>query len=284
MKVNSIQRDMTLKQGNLRLRSESQNFREKNNAGMYENRGYNADYCGSFTGKSEAAATALKKGFTDKILSSKWFGSFAKYSNDHNISTSALIALILAGVMRPATIMALPGKQDKEDKIYASGHAMASGIIGFLVSTAITSPFDESIKKFFGNPDKYITAKNGAKQTGRKGSKPTLERMKKAMAYLDKKVETAKTAKYYEPLLEKLTKQTSAMETLAKNIPDWVIGVPRAILTIALIPPILKYVFGVEKKKKADTPKDTTVNNNMEAPKMDFIEKPAFQQFKGGVK
>ena len=76
------------------------------------------------------------------------------------------------------------------------------------------------------------------------------------------------------------------METLAKNIPDWVIGVPRAILTIALIPPILKYVFGVEKKKKAEPQKDTTVNNNnnMEMPKMDFIEKPAFQQFKGGVK
>lgn len=285
MKVNSIQRDMTLKQGNLRLRSGSQNFREKNSAGVYENRGYNADYCGSFTGKSEAAATALKKGFTDKILSSKWFGSFAKYSHEHNISTSALIALVLAGVMRPATIMALPGKDDKEDKIYASGHAMASGIIGFLVSTAITSPFDESIKKFFEDPDKYMIAKKSAK-AGRKGSKPTLERMKNAMKYLEGKVDKATTAKYYEPMLEKLTKQTSAMETLAKNIPDWVIGVPRAILTIALIPPILKYVFGVEKKKKAEPQKDTTVNNNnnMEMPKMDFIEKPAFQQFKGGVK
>lgn len=253
---------------------------------MYEknNRGYNADYCGSFTGKSEAATTVIKKTFADKILSSNWFGKFAKYSNDHNISTSALIALVLAGVMRPATILALPGKKDKEDKVYAAGHSMASGIIGFLVSTAITSPFDESIKKFFGDPDKYLTAKNNAKNAGRKGSKPTLERMKNAIKYLEKKVDTAKTAKYYEPMLEKLTKQTGAMETLAKNIPDWVIGVPRAILTIALIPPILKYVFGVEKKKKPEPPKDNINNNNMENLQMDFIEKPAFQQFKGGVK
>ncbi len=289
MKVNSIQRDLTLKQGNLRLHSESPNFREKNYAGVYEknNRGYNADYCGSFTGKSEAATTVIKKTFADKILSSNWFGKFAKYSNDHNISTSALIALVLAGVMRPATIMALPGKQDKEDKIYASGHAMASGIIGFLVSTAITSPFDESIKKFFGNPDKYLTAKDNVKNVGRKGSKPTLERMKNAIKYLEKKVDTATTAKYYEPMLEKLSKQTGAMETLAKNIPDWVIGVPRAILTIALIPPILKYVFGVEKKKKPTQTQENNVNNTvnkMELPQMDFIEKPAFQQFKGGVK
>ena len=68
-----------------------------------------------------------------------WFGKLAKYAEEHNISASALIALVLAGVMRPATILSLPGKEDKEDKIYAAGHAIASGIIGFLVSTAVTS-------------------------------------------------------------------------------------------------------------------------------------------------
>ena len=159
MKINSIQRDMSLKQGSLALHSEPQNFREKNSAGVYknnDNRGYNAAYSGSFTGKSEAAASALKKG---GILTKNWFGNFLSYCYNHNISTSALIALGLAGVLRPATIMALPGKKDKEDKIYASGHSMASGIIGFIASTIITSPFDESIKKVFGNPEKYKSKK-----------------------------------------------------------------------------------------------------------------------------
>ena len=32
--------------------------------------------------------------------------------------------------------------------------------------------------------------------------------------------------------------------------PDILIGIPRSIITIALIPPILKYVFGIEKKPK----------------------------------
>lgn len=272
MKVNTIQRDMTLKQGNLRLRSESQSFREKNNAGLYENRGYNADYCGSFTGKSEAATTVIKKNFLDKILTSNWFGKFAKYSEEHNISASALIALVLAGVMRPATIMALPGKKDKEDKIYAAGHSMASGIIGFLVSTAITSPFDESIKKIFDS---------------KKFGSEKFKAMDAEIARLKAEKDAGTITKEAKATLKAMMKKRAALNTLVKNIPDWVIGVPRAILTIALIPPILKYVFGVEKKKKPAPVQENNVNNTvnkMETPQMDFIEKPAFQQFKGGVK
>ncbi len=282
MKINSLQHDMTFKQGNFRLHSEPQDYREKENAGMYKNnRGYNADYCGSFTGKSETAATVMKKGFIDRFLSSDWFGKFAKYSNEHNISTSALIALVLAGILRPATIMALPGDRDKEDKIYASGHAMASGIIGFLVSTAITSPFDESIKKFFGNPQRYLPAN---KNTKSKASKPTLERMKNAVKYLENKIKNEKTAGFYDPLRKTLQRQIGSMETLVKNIPDWIIGVPRAILTIALIPPILKYVFGVEKKqnKPPDSAPNTTGNKTGNS-KIDFVNKPVFASFRGGV-
>jgi len=269
---------MSLKQGSLTLHSEPQNFREKNSAGVYknnDNRGYNAAYSGSFTGKSEAAATALKKG---GILTKNWFSSFLSYSYNHNISTSALIALGLAGVLRPATIMALPGKKDKEDKIYASGHSMASGIIGFVASTIITSPFDESIKKVFGDPEKYKSKK--------------LTKMLRIEKALEQRASLKNAAGEIintksKQLLKNIGKHKGAMEVLVKNVPDWIIAVPRATLTIALIPPILKYVFGVEKKKKPEPPNtaDTkTVDSNMETPKMDFIEKPAFQQFKGGVK
>lgn len=289
MKVNSLQRDMSLKQGSLTLHSEPKNFREKNSAGVYknnDNRGYNAAYSGSFTGKSEAAATALKKG---GILTKNWFSSFLSYCYNHNISTSALIALGLAGVLRPATIMALPGKKDKEDKIYASGHSMASGIIGFVASTIITSPFDESIKKVFGDPEKYKSKK--------------LTKMLRIEKALEQRASLKNAAGEIintksKQLLKNIGKHKGAMETLVKNVPDWIIAVPRATLTIALIPPILKYVFGVEKKKKPENTEqknmnavntltantNNTDNSNVETPKMDFIEKPAFQQFKGGVK
>ncbi len=267
MKIDSIQHDMTLKQGNFGLRSESQNFREKHYVDLCENRVYNTDYCGSFTGKSEAAATTIKRNFLDKILASRWFGSFAKFSQEHNISASALIALVLAGVMRPVTIMALPGEKDKEDKIYASGHAMASGIIGFLVSTAITSPFDESIKKIFDDK------KFGSKKFKEIDAKIAQLNLEKAAGTITKEAKET---------LKNMMKKREALNTLIKNIPDWIIAVPRAILTIALIPPILKYVFGLEKKKKNSTPQH---DNNTTATQIDFIQKDVFKQFKfkGGV-
>ena len=266
MKINSILYDTSYKQDNFRLRSDSQNFREKNSASMYENRGYNnAVYCGSFTGKSKSATTVF-----DKILSSNWFGKLAKYAEEHNISASALIALVLAGIMRPATILSLPGKEDKEDKIYAAGHAIASGIIGFAVSTAITSPFDESIRKIFDD---------------KKFRRTKFKNMDETIAALTKQKDAGTITKEAKQTLKNLTTQRAALNTLIKNIPDWVIGIPRAILTIALIPPILKYVFGVEKKKKSAPTENKTVNNyNMEPPKMDFLNKPTFQEFRGGVK
>lgn len=259
MKISSVQRDITLKQGTAGFRSELSNYREKKSADICDS-GYSANYCGSFTGKSEAATS-----FLDKILTSKWFNSFTKYTEEHNVSTSALIALILAGVMRPATIMALPGKKDKEDKIYASGHAMASGIIGFLVSTAVTSPFDESIKKIF---DKKKFTRGVFKEVDEKIAKLQAEEEAKTISEAARKE------------LKALTHKRVALNTFVKNIPDWVIGVPRAMLTIALIPPILKYVFGLEKKKKSAPQQEQVA----QAPKMDFIEKDVFKTVKGGAK
>ena len=265
MKINSILYDTSFKQDNIRLHSESHNFREKNSVGLYDkNRGYNV-YCGSFTGKSKPAATVL-----DKILDSGWFGKLAKYAEEHNISASALIALVRAGIMRPATILSLPGKEDKEDKTYAAGHAIASGIIGFLVSTAVTSPFDESIHKLFNN---------------KKFQRKKFRTLDETIADLTKQKEAGTITKEAKQTLKDLTRRRNALNTLVKNIPDWIIGVPRAILTIALIPPILKYVFGVEKKKKPATSENKNVNtNNTDTPKMDFLDKPAFEEFKGGVK
>ena len=266
MKINSILYDTSFKQDNIRLHSESHKYREKNSAGLYEkDRGYNNVYCGSFTGKSKPATTVF-----DRVLASNWFGKLAKYAEEHNISASALIALVLAGIMRPATILSLPGKEDKEDKIYAAGHAIASGIIGFVVSTAITSPFDESIHKIFDD-----------KKFRRKKFKAIDDKI----AELTKQKDAGTITQEAKQTLKNLTKRRSALNTLVKNIPDWVIGVPRAILTIALIPPILKYVFGVEKKKKAAPAENKNVHtNNTDTPKMDFLDKPAFEEFKGGVK
>ena len=291
MKISRLQRDITLNQGSSRLHSEPQNFREKN-VGAYNdsNRGYSAGFNGSFTGKSETAVNAMKKG---GVLTSNWFNKFLTYSNDHNVATSALVALGLAGVLRPATIMALPGKKDKEDKIYASGHSMASAILGFVASVIVTSPLDGAVKKIFGS-DGYLKDKDGNIIKDSQG-KPKIF-SKKLVELMEKEKSLEKAAKDRDKVTgvikDKAAKEAykavkrhrAALETLSKNIPDWVIAVPRSILTIALIPPILKYVFGVEKKKKpAQAEPQKAIDNNMQTQKtMDFVNKPVFQQIKQG--
>ena len=289
MRITKLQRDITLNQGTSRLHSEPQNFREKTKGAYDNNRGYSANYDGSFTGKSEAAVNVAKK---SGIFTKKWFNKFLTYTNDHNVATSALVALGLAGVMRPATILALPGKKDKEDKIYASGHSMASAILGFVASVIVTSPLDGAVKKIFGS-NGYLKDKDGNIIKDKDGKPRIFSKKLFELAEKEKALEARANArdeagkiidKTARAAYKAVKRHRQALDTLVKNIPDFVIAIPRSILTIALIPPILKYVFGVEKKKKpeqAETPKDT---NNMNTPtKMDFIEKPAFKEFKGGV-
>lgn len=287
MKISKLQRDITLNQGYSRLHSDSQTFREKNKGAYSDNRGYNADFNGSFTGKSETAVNTMKKG---GILASGWFNKLALSAKEHNIGTSALIALGLAGVMRPATIMALPGKKDKEDKIYASGHSMASAILGFIVSVIVTSPLDGAVKKLF-NGGGYLKDKDGNIVKGKDGKPVVLS--KKLVELAEKENALNEIANARDPITKKIKDKAaretwkgiknlrSALETLAKNLPELFIAVPRATLTIALIPPILKYVFGVEKKKKPEAP---NVNNaNVALTPMNFINKPVFQKLKDGV-
>lgn len=289
MRITKLQRDITLNQGTSRLHSEPKNFREKTKGAYDNNRGYSANYDGSFTGKSEAAVNVAKK---SGIFTKKWFNKFLTYTNDHNVATSALVALGLAGVMRPATILALPGKKDKEDKIYASGHSMASAILGFVASVIVTSPLDGAVKKIFGS-NGYLKDKDGNIIKDKDGKPRIFSKKLFELAEKEKALEARANArdeagkiidKTARAAYKAVKRHRAALDTLVKNIPDFVIAIPRSILTIALIPPILKYVFGVEKKKKpeqTEAPKDT---NNMNTPtKMDFIEKPAFKEFKGGV-
>ena len=65
MKINSIQRDISLKYGGSGLRSKDTSVHKSGVSMCENNTGINTGYCGSFTGKSEAAAS-----FLDKILKS----------------------------------------------------------------------------------------------------------------------------------------------------------------------------------------------------------------------
>jgi hypothetical protein len=62
-------------------------------------------------------------------------------------------------------------------------------------------------------------------------------------------------------------------------IPDTlVLGIPKAMLTIALIPPILKHVFGLEKGKKKEK-----MNTTQQYTQNPIDNNPTFSKIKGGV-
>ena len=69
--------------------------------------------------------------------------------NDHTVIAQNLVALVLAAGFRPLAIMSLPGKKDKDDKIYASGHSIASGIIGFGFANVVMYPLGKSAKEIY---------------------------------------------------------------------------------------------------------------------------------------
>ena len=186
---------------------------------------------GNFADKSEVATLSFKGGKYDKVLSSDKFANFLTYVQDHNLSANALVALVLAGMVRPTLTMAIPGMKDKKDKIYSAGQAISTGFLGYVVTMGLTKPLDDAMKKFQKDPEKYSG---------------------KVFAKINKEIKELEVSKKDAKKLEDLKKQKKTMELLVKNIPEWAICVPRAMLTIALIPLILKYVFGLEKKKKVN--------------------------------
>ena len=186
---------------------------------------------GNIADKSEVAAISFKGSKFDKMISSDKFANFLTYIDNHNQTTNALVALVTAGMIRPTLTMAIPGMKDKKDKIYSATQAISSGFLGFGVTMALTQPLDDALTKVKNDPAKY-------------NCKFLVEMNDK----IKKLEQSAKTADPKE--LKNILKQKSTLELLVKNIPEWAICVPRAMLTIALIPLILKYVFGLEKKPK----------------------------------
>lgn len=218
------------------------------------NRGY---YGGSLTSFGAAANVSsyenLGKTFFDGIFRSKNFNRLTETSENQAVNAQALVALVVAGGLRPATNLAMAGKKDKEDSIYAASHAISSALIGFAVSSIVMAPFNKAFKMIKEDPEKFLKGLEKVFNVKEIGAR----KLEKSVAY------------------KKLSK-------MAQFIPDTlVLGIPKAMLTIALIPPILKYVFHLEKGKKKDTPQQAELQNLNFAKSQ--LNSPAFKSVQGGM-
>lgn len=149
-----------------------------------------------------------------KFFKNSKFQKVLNFANDQSLVFGAGFALLLTCILRPGAILIVPSKKNKDDQKYASAHSIASGLIGFGISTILFMPVGNAIKKFKENLEKYTTKNNSYLKTPQ--HKAT------AIQYIDR-------------------------------MPDIITAIPKGILTVALIPPILKYVFGLEKKKTDST-------------------------------
>lgn len=160
-----------------------------------------------------------------RLYKKQWFHNFLKMADDNSAVFGALFAVVLTGIFRPAAIMALPSnKKNADDKKYAAAHSVASGIIGYGVSLIISQPLSKAIEKIEKNKSKYFSGE---------------------------------TLNYFES-----GRVFNASKQYVNILHEAVLAPPRAAVTIALIPVILKYLFGWEKKKHALKPINVQVNYN----------------------
>lgn len=250
MKTHTIQYNTSVRQSYHPMKKE-----KGHSAELYENnnRGYSVAFSGSGASKIEEAAAKrlhepLKnfgKTWYDKMFRSNTFHKLLEIFEEKTVVANSLVALVVAGGLRPATNMAMAGKNDREDSMYAASHAIASAVIGFIVSSIVMAPLDKAFKKVKADPEKYL----GAKEVVKNGKTIVKESLAPLLGV--KKIGPRQ--------LEK----SNAYKLISKGaqmIPDtFVLGIPKALMTIALIPPILKYVFGLEKHKKTDNAQQNVI-------------------------
>jgi len=218
-----------------------------------------------------AKAVAAAAGGTPPENPTGWLGKFFKLCAGSSVIAQNLVALGLAAGPRPLAIMLLPGIKDMDDKYYASGHAIASGLIGFCFSCLVMSPLDIAAKK----------AKAVLKQAKDFNSANLSEKAVKSLkeAFNVKNLADLEKSKAF--------RITTKFVDMAPDV--FLFGMLKAILTIKLIKPILKYGFGLEKKEKnqnQNNAAEKTVNQNEVSnfASMKSILKPEIQKFAGGLK
>ncbi len=146
----------------------------------------------------------------NKIYSSGLLKKSLGFAADNGALFLAAVAFVTGAVLRPLAIFATPGVK-KGNKEYASANSISSSVIGLGLMALASTPIAHAVKKINANPEKYL-------------SKATIKNLTNDKTLLS-------SSKY------KFATQ------LFKIGSDFVCAVPKALLTCALIPPIISALF-----------------------------------------
>ncbi len=139
-----------------------------------------------------------------------------KYIGDNNAMISSGVALAAGGIIRPLVTLSAPSAP-KDNKEYIATKSISSAFVGFGLTGMFFNPISKSLKKIGENPQNYL------KEETIKRLKGNAKNLKDSQAY---------------SFLEQSIKMSS--EALAV--------IPKAVLTCALITPLVKGLF--DKKKE----------------------------------
>lgn len=152
---------------------------------------------------------------------------------NHPATFATGTSLAMALTVRPIAIMSTPNVK-KENKKYAAANSIASGLMKFAMVEAVALPIEKAICKTDKNPEKFL--------------KP------KTISVLKEKGKDLVSSKNYGILTQ-----------LIKLSANFIMSVPKSLLTVALIPVIADKIFKIKNNKNENrfSNLNTTVQSNV---------------------
>ena len=180
------------------------------------------------------------------VLNNKYLLKGLEKVADHSTTFIAATTLAMAVGVRPLSI-ALTPKVERENKQYAIANSIASGLVKFAMVEAIALPIEKAVKNIDKNPNNYLS--------------------KETISVLKGRANNLKEAKNYKVLTQ-----------FFKLAAGFITAIPKSMITVALIPVLMKKFF--KQKSNVQEDKYKNLKNENISPVFRSINKEV--SFKGG--
>ena len=185
------------------------------------------------------------------LYNSRFLTKGLEFASDNGVLFSSVVCVALSSVFRPIAVLLTP-KAKKEDKQYTCARSITSGLLGFAITTAITTPIVKAVDNIAKNADKYL------KPASIKILQGNSKSLQKSGAF------------GFATQMVKLSSQFLTAE-------------PKAYLSCALVPPLMTYLFNLDPhpNDKKSNQKTILIGNSKVSFNSKTIQK---EKFKGSFK